>query len=219
MSMDGHPDSGETRFRPPKRSLLKPAIIVFAVGMLAAVYFLLLHQEQPLPEPVSAFLREEGPPAIRLKPSLIVPGPMQNPHPAEDGGVARQDEAIIFRTEVRGSGYVMIALEAPDGRLSHVWGGRPDDRPRSGSQLLYDLDTGKVLAVDLGPHSGTTVTFVAALSSAPWDPFPRSGIPRVPRTYPNPEGEGTSPRAELLAWDRFTVNVVEKLPASTPAAK
>ncbi len=209
----------DDRFVPPPRSPLKPILAAVIAFALAAIYVLFLHEEKPMPDPVPELLKQEGPPAIHLKPSLVVPGPMQNPHPAKDGGTARPDEAIIFRVDIRGNGYVMIALEADDGRLSRVWGGRPDDTPRTGSQLLYDMDTGKVLAVDLKPHRGSTLTFVAALSSVPWDPFPRSGIPQSPRTFPGSNANPSSPRPNLLAWDRFTLTVAEEIPTPQPIEK
>ncbi len=208
---------GDSEFPPPsRRRLLVPIIIAGSVALLGLVLYLLLGEDVQPPDSADPFLSAQGPPAIRLRPSLIVPGPMQNPHPVQDGANARPDEAIIFRVDVRGKGYVMVALEAPSGKLAHVWGGRPDDTEMTGSHLLYDRETGMVLAVDLGPHRGTTVTFVAALSSQPWDPFPTSGIPKVPRTFPSKDETGASPRPELLAWDRFTVHVQENLPTPTP---
>ena len=210
-------DTGEPDFQPPpRRRLLVPLFIAGSVVLLAVILYVTAGKEvQPL-EVTDPFLSQEGPPAIRLRPSLIVPGPMQNPHPVEDGGTARPDEAAIFRVDVRGKGYVMVALETPSGKLARVWGGRPDDTELTGSHLLYDRDTGMVLAVDLGPHRGTTVTFVTALSTVPWDPFPASGIPQAPRTFPDEEGEGKPPNPQLLAWDRFTIHVQETLPSPTP---
>ncbi len=204
-------------FRAPSRyRVLVPLLIVGSLAVIGVVWYLLLGEDVAPPDPADSFLSSDGPPAIRLRPSLVVPGPMQNPHPVEDGGTARPDETIIFRVDIRGKGYVMVALESPSGRLAHVWGGRPDDTEMTGSHLLYDRDTGLVLAVDLGPHRGTSVTFVAALSSKPWDPFPTSGIPKEPRTYPNEQGTGKSPRPEWLAWDRFTVHVLERVPTPAP---
>jgi hypothetical protein len=155
-----------------------------------------------------------GRPVIQLQPSLIVPGPMQVPHPPQENAEARPDEAVMFRLNIEGKGYVLLGTEGPDGRFTRLYGGRPDQEPTTGSQLLYD--DGKVLAYSLEPHKGESVTFVAALSSAPWAVIPDQ-LPATPRAWPAAPDATAAPHPDtLLAWDRMTIKVAAAIPTPLP---
>jgi len=151
----------------------------------------------PLPEP-----------SVRLIPSLVVPGPAQQPRPVPEDSTTRPDEVVIFRVNVGGKAFVFLGMEDEEGDLTRIYGGRPDDESLSGSKLLYE--DGRVLAYALESHQGTEVTFVVATSSIPWEPLPER-IPAEPRTFPEPDNRVLTTGFEpILAWDRVTLKVGKK---------
>lgn len=203
------PEPPADEYRAPKAARQKWWLLGGAILLLAVIWWGIQTGsnpviEQPSPTPVPSA------PAITLKPSLVVPGPAQQPHPALPGVDARPDEVIIFRVDVAKSGYVLLGVEGADGTLLRIYGGRPDQQEISGSELIYE--DGLALAYALERHKGQSVTFVAALSSKPWTTIPER-IPATPPTYPPKSGEAGAPPPEpLLAWDRFTLKVMSEVP-------
>ena len=202
------PEPPEDEYRSPGRSPWKWLAPIVAVAVIGGIW-LAGHTTGEPPAKAPVVEKRTGP-FIEFQPSLVVPGPAQVPHQAKDGDEARPDEVFMFRVNMAPKGYLLLGLETEDGRLVRIRGGRPDDEPMEGSHLVYE--DGKALAVGLEPHKGKKVTFVAALSSKPWDPIPER-LPSSPRRYPDPAGaKGTPPDPSILAWDRFTVSVMSEVP-------
>ncbi|MFM7203609.1 MAG: hypothetical protein ACKO6N_22745 [Myxococcota bacterium] len=188
------------------------AIVTVVAAMIWSVFTIEPPPAPPKPE-------HKGPPTLILKPSVMVPGPMQMPRPVEDQGETRPDEVMIFRANVNGTGYVLLAVEMPNGQLVPLYGLNKGVKPITDSVLISE--DGNAIGYPLVAHKSQAMTVVALLSLIPFEKAPER-IPPEPRRYPDEAtlkaaGDNTTlppaiPGTSVVAWDRFTVNVTLPIP-------
>lgn len=184
------------------------------VCLLGALTWSVFTVESPPPPPKPVHV---GPPSLKLEPSAMVPGPMQIPRPLKNGGEARADEAVLFRANVNGTGYVLVALELANGQLVPFYGQKPTAQPITDSVLLSEDQV--AIGYPLAKHKDKVVNFVGILSLTPYVELPKS-IPQEPRVFPAPgttsaEVQHPIPNSPVVAWDRITVSVT-MAPPRTP---
>lgn len=191
--------------------------IVVVVAVVAAMIWSVFTVEPP---PAPPKPEHKGPPTLVLKPSVMVPGPMQMPRPMEDRGETRPDEVMIFRANVNGTGYVLLAIEMPNGQLVPLYGLDKGVKPITDSVLISEA--GNAIGYPLAAHKDQSVTVVGLLSLIPFEKAPER-VPAEPRRYPDETtlaqaGENTTlppaiPGSSIIAWDRITVQVTLPIPA------
>lgn len=206
------PDLEDMSHAPSRKGLF--AVLAIVAVMLGGLVHSVFTLEPPPPPPKPVHV---GPPALKLEPSAMVPGPMQIPRSLKDGDEARADEAVLFRATVNGTGYVLVALELENGQLVPFYGQKPTAKPITDSVLLSEDQV--AIGYPLAKHKDKVVGFVGILSLVPYTEIPKS-IPREPKTFPPPgttqaDVQHPIPNSSIVAWDRFSVSVT-KQPPPTP---
>lgn len=213
-------EEGVEQFTSRKRVYLIAGVLLTVMGVFFYQLFTLEPPAAP-PPPVHT-----GPPSLTLQPSAVVPGPMQIPRAIQKGASVRPDEVLIFRAQVNGTGYVVLALELRNGQLIPFHGLEPLTKPVTDSVLLSQDQV--TIAYPLEKHVNQEVTIVGLLSLSPFDGVPER-VPQEPVTWPDPskpvqadavptKAPPAIPGSTVVAWDRVRVRVdmVVPPPPKTP---
>lgn len=221
MSSQANPSSPDEEDISKFTSHSKVYVIIGVLLLVVAslVSMALQHQEPtPPPKPVHS-----GPPTLVLEPSAMVPGPMQSPRPLKDGDAVRSDEAVIFRANVNGTGYVLLAIELKNGQLVPFYG-LGKKTPITDSMLLSEDQA--AIGYPVLRHKDQVVNFVAMLSLTPILDAPER-VPSELRRFPDPStlkgapGPGAAPgitvapaipETTIVAWDRISLSVTMPIP-------